>query len=111
MDDENSELTNHIEYEEEEEDFLAELNRDNYIPKLSKAMELKQQKAQEKEQKRLYQEQEKAAKIFARESKRQEAALFKESKKQKKTNNDNDTDSLFGEKGTEILGDQRMLLK
>lgn len=36
---------------------------------------------------------------------------MKESKKQKKPNNiDNDTDSLFGEKETEILGDRRMLL-
>jgi hypothetical protein len=113
---------NSIQYEVEESDiesvdstdaFLEELGRDQYIPKPSKAVMQKEEKAQAKALKKMQMDQEREAKRHAKEAMRQETARLKEAKKcakSKSKSEDNDNDSLFGGEPTEIMGKDKILL-
>ena len=109
---------NSIQYEIEESEsesesvvsFLEELGRDQYIPKPSKAVVQKEEKAQAKALKKMQMDQEREAKRQQKESKRIETARLKESKKRVKPSQDNDNDSLFGGEPTEIMGKDKILL-
>ena len=110
---------NSIQYEIEEREsesgsvvsFLEELGRDQYIPKPSKAVVQKVEKAQAKALKKMQMDQEREFKRQQKEAMRQETARLKESKKvTKKRVDDSDSDSLFGGVPTEIMGKDKILL-
>ena len=96
MSDENSMSVN---YELESQDtFLEDLARDTYVPPMN-AKERKQQLKEEKIQER---QRAKDEKILQKE-------LIKQSK-QNKTRNDDETESLFGNEPTPIIGKEKTIL-
>ena len=91
---------------ENDDDFLAELESDRFVsekPKLNKTALAKVARDEQRDVKRMMKE-------AALESKQQAREAKIASKTKKSNNDDNDTDSLYGDKGTEILGDRRGLL-
>ena len=88
---------------ENDDNFLADLESDRFVvepPKLTKTALAKQARDEQRDIKRMMREAALEAKQQAKEAK----------KVRKPKNEDNDTDSLYGDKGTEILGDRRCLL-
>ena len=90
-------------------DFLAELNNDNYKPvsELTAKQLLKQGKDEARQMKQFIMEQERDMKKQQKENERIQKLSLKETKKSLKNE---DSDSLFDEKGTPILGKDRILL-
>ena len=105
---EKSEIEN-VSYEvEETDDFLGNLTSDKFVAKtVSDKENAKQQKQQQKEEKQQIREMKQMALQYAREAKLQ-AKLEKQAKKSVKQ--DDDTDSLFGDVSTPMLGRDRILL-
>lgn len=102
--------TENVSYEVEETgDFLDSLTSDKFVPKPDKEI-AKQQKQQEKQQIR---EMKQMAIQFAREAKLQaklEKQALKNAKQPKLIKQDDDSDSLFGDVSTPMLGRDRILL-
>ena len=101
-----SEKSDNISYEDPTGDFLGNLTSDNFVAKPDKEV-VKSQKQQEKQQAR---EIKQLILQQARETK-QQARMEKQAQKQPQAlKQDDDTDSLFGDTSTPMLGRDRIVL-
>lgn len=92
-------------------DFLAELGSDQYKPPPPVASEKQREKAEAREMKQLIMQQERERKQHEKAQERQRKQHEKESnKKPPRTKSDNDTDSLYGDEGTPILGRDKLVM-
>jgi hypothetical protein len=90
-----------------EEEFLAELGSDQYQPSAPLVSDKQREKAEAREMKQLIMQQERERKQREKEQKKAE----KESnKKPPRSKVDNDTDSIYGDEGTPILGRDKLVM-
>ena len=86
-----------------EDEFLAELGSDQYRPPAPVVSEKQKEKEQAREMKQLIAQQEKERKLREKEQKKAE-------KKPPKSKADNDTDSMYEDEGTPILGRDKLVM-
>ena len=91
-----------------DDEFLAELGSDQYRPPAPVVSEKQKEKEQVREMKQLIAQQEKERKQEEKDRKRAEKEANKKPPKSRKV--DNDTDSLYAEEGTPILGRDKLVM-
>jgi hypothetical protein len=92
---------------DEDDDFLAELESNRFQPPPPAISEKQREKSEAREMKQLIMQQERERKQREKEQKKAEKEAHK---KPPRTKADNDTDSLYGDEGTPILGRDKLVM-